>query len=110
MGGNTERDILGGLKVAVGEVIRGSLYSTLETNERWMLCKSADTVVRDKTLTGFIYAAFSLSSIYLGYIILLLLLLKEVGNARLRESDLHSNGPKTPAPQYQPLDRKKRKG
>ena len=40
----------------------------------------------------------------------LLLLLKEVGSARLIESDMHPISPKTQAPQYQPLDRKKRKG
>ena len=28
----------------------------------------------------------------------------------LRESDIHSFSPKIPAPQYQPIDRKKRKG
>ena len=41
---------------------------------------------------------------------LILLLLKQVGSARLRESDMHPISPKTPAPQYQPIDRKKRKG
>ena len=41
---------------------------------------------------------------------LLLLLLKKVGSARLGESDIHHISPKTPAPQYQPIDRKKRKG
>ena len=40
----------------------------------------------------------------------LLLLLKKVSDARLRESDVHPISPKTPAPQYQPIDRKKRKG
>ena len=40
----------------------------------------------------------------------LLLLLKKVGSARLRESDVHPISPKTPAPRYQPIDRKKRKG
>ena len=40
----------------------------------------------------------------------LLLLLKKVGSARLRESDVHPISPKTPALQYQPIDRKKRKG
>ena len=30
--------------------------------------------------------------------------------ARLRESDIHPISPKTPAPQYQPINRKKRKG
>ena len=35
---------------------------------------------------------------------------EKVGSARLRESDIDSISPKTPAPQYQPIDRKKRKG
>ena len=43
-------------------------------------------------------------------VLLLLLLLKEVGSARLRESDIHPISSKTPALQYQPLGRKKRKG
>ena len=38
------------------------------------------------------------------------LLLKNVSSARLGESDIHPISPKTPAPQYQPIDRKKRKG
>ena len=41
---------------------------------------------------------------------LVLLLLKKVSSARLRESDIHPISPKAPAPQYQPIDRKKRKG
>ena len=44
------------------------------------------------------------------FLLLLLLLLKNVSSARLEESDIHSISPKTPAPQYQPIDRKKRKG
>ena len=40
----------------------------------------------------------------------ILVLLKEVGSARLRECYIHPISPKTPAPQYQPMDRKKRKG
>ena len=40
----------------------------------------------------------------------LLLSLKRVSSARLGESDIHPVNPKTPAPQYQPIDRKKRKG
>ena len=40
----------------------------------------------------------------------LLLLLKKVGSAMLRESDIHLISPKTPPRQYQPIDRKKRKG
>ena len=43
-------------------------------------------------------------------VIKLLLLLKEVGSARLGESDLHPISLTTPAPQYRPTDRKKRKG
>ena len=43
-------------------------------------------------------------------LLLLLLLVKKVGGARLRESDIHSISPKTSAPQYQSIDRKKRKG
>ena len=35
---------------------------------------------------------------------------KMVGSARLRESDVHPISSKIPAPQYQPIDRKKRKG
>ena len=42
--------------------------------------------------------------------LLLLLLLKKDSSARLGESDIHPISPKTPAPQYQPIDRKKRKG
>ena len=40
---------------------------------------------------------------------LLLLLLKKVGSAILRESGIHPISPKTPATQYQPTDRKERK-
>ena len=41
---------------------------------------------------------------------LLLLLLKIVSSARQGESDIQPISPKTQAPQYQPIDRKKRKG
>ena len=40
----------------------------------------------------------------------ILLLLKKAMSARLRESDIHPISPKTPAPQYQPIDGEKRKG
>ena len=40
-------------------------------------------------------------------LLLLLLLLKTVGSARLRESGIHLMSPKTPAPQYQPIDMQK---
>ena len=39
-----------------------------------------------------------------------LLLLRKVSSARLGECDIHPISPKTPATQYQPIDRKKRKG
>ena len=42
--------------------------------------------------------------------IIILLLLKKVSSAMLGESDIHPISPKTPATQYQPIDRKKRKG
>ena len=42
--------------------------------------------------------------------ITLLLLFKKVGKAKLGESDLSIINPKTPAPQYQPIERRKRKG
>ena len=42
--------------------------------------------------------------------LLLLLLLKKVGSARLGESGIHPISPNTPVAQYQPIDRKKRKG
>ena len=40
--------------------------------------------------------------------LLLLLLLKKIGNARLGEGDCHPISPKTPAPHYQPIEEKKR--
>ena len=43
-----------------------------------------------------------------GLTLLLLLLFKKVSSARLGESDIHPISPKTPAPQYQPIDRNKR--
>ena len=43
-------------------------------------------------------------------LLLLLLLLKKIGNARLGEGDCHPISPKTPAPHYQPIEEKKRKG
>ena len=45
-----------------------------------------------------------------GVVPVLLLLLKKVSSARLGESDIYHISQKTPAPQYQPIDRKKRKG
>ena len=44
-------------------------------------------------------------------LLFLLVLLKKDGSALSeRESDIHPISPKTAAPQYQPVDRKKRKG
>ena len=47
---------------------------------------------------------------YLVGSVLSLLLLKKDSSARLGETDVHPISPKTPAPQYEPIDRKKRKG
>ena len=41
---------------------------------------------------------------------ILLLLLNKIGSATLRESGKHPISLKTPAPLYQPIDKKKRKG
>ena len=49
-------------------------------------------------------------TIQFNFYIISILLLKKVGSARLRESDIHPISPKTPAQQYQPIDRQKRKG
>ena len=51
-----------------------------------------------------------LFTLHISLLLSLLLLFKKVGSARLRESDVHPISPKTPAPQYQPIDRKKRNG
>ena len=39
-------------------------------------------------------------------IFIIIIIIKEVGSARLGESYLHPISPKTPAPQYQPIDKK----
>ena len=56
------------------------------------------------------YPGLAIRTYSLSYLELLLLLLKKVGSASLRESGIHPISRKTPAPQYQPIDRKKRKG
>ena len=43
-------------------------------------------------------------------LLLLSLLLKKIGNTRPGEGDWHPIGPNTPAPHYQPIEEKKRKG
>ena len=43
------------------------------------------------------------------FTIIIIINIKKIGSARLRESDIHPISPKTPAPQYQPIDKKKRK-
>ena len=51
-----------------------------------------------------------LISVEISQNIALLLLLKKVSSEKLRESDIHPISAKTSAPQFQPIDRKKRKG
>ena len=62
------------------------------------------------TLLYIDYIIYILYIIYLIICRLLLLLLKKVGSARLRESGIHPISLKTPAIQHQPIDRKKRNG
>ena len=61
-------------------------------------------------LNFFYHKSITLSYSELQYQLLLLLFKKKVGSARLRESAIHPISPKTPTPQYQPIDKKKRKG
>ena len=43
-------------------------------------------------------------------IIIIIIIIKKIGNARPGEGDCHPISPKTPAPHYQPIEEKKRKG
>ena len=43
-----------------------------------------------------------MNDVIIEHALFLLLLLKEIGNARLGESDQHPISPKTPTPQHQP--------
>ena len=43
-------------------------------------------------------------------IIIIIIIIIKKGRQCKAESDVHPISPKTPAPQYQPIDRKKRKG
>ena len=43
-------------------------------------------------------------------IVIIIIIKKKVGSARLRQSGIHPISPKTPASQYQSIDRKKKKG
>ena len=47
-----------------------------------------------------------------GYIaiIIIIIIIKKIGNARQGEGDCHPISPKTQAPHYQPIEEKKRKG
>ena len=65
------------------------------------------SILNDELLFGII-PKFSVSRNLIR--LLLLLLLKKVGSARMRESDVRPISPNTSAPQYQPIGRKKRKG
>ena len=55
------------------------------------------------------YSTFSFIFIFnlMVQTILLLLLLKKIGNARPGEGDCHPISPKTPAPQYQPIEERR---
>ena len=68
-----------------------------------------DTLITHRKYKTNVCLTFSAQYSY-KLICILLLLKKKVGNAWLRERDIHPISPKTSAPQYQPIDRKKRKG
>ena len=79
-----------------------------------MRCSAADSHLKllDRAVrsAGFLAGLVLECNLAHRRLLLLLLLLKKVSSARLAESDMHPISPKTPAPQYQPIDRKKRKG
>ena len=76
------------------------VFRFIELQELWLHFLTVGLAI----ITEYRYRAIHLSTLKL------LLLLKKVGSARLRESDVHPISPKTLAPQYQPIDRNKRKG
>ena len=53
---------------------------------------------------------FSVAVLIPNKIFIIIIIKKKVGTERLRESDVHPISPKTPAPQYQHMDRNNRKG
>ena len=79
-----------------------------------MRCSAADSHLKllDRVVrsAGFLAGLVLECNLVHRPLLLLLLLLKKVSSARLAESDMHPISPKTSAPQYQPIDRKKRKG
>ena len=84
-------------------------YIVETINQNWKSCTTRWGRKFRKSENPHNVSEFFLSD-FLNSLLLLLLLLKEVSSARLGESDIHPISPKTPAPQYQPIDRKKRKG
>ena len=41
---------------------------------------------------------------------IIIIIIKKIGNAKPGEGDSHPISPKSPVPQYQPIEEKKRKG
>ena len=77
------------------------MESILQTKESRRQLNAKKTIAHDDVTHGAMARKILL--------LLLLLLFKKGSSARLGESDIHPLSPKTPAPQYQPIDRKKRK-
>ena len=81
--------------------------TVIYTSLFWCFTSTPETVIYTSSFRCFTYTPETV--IYTSSL-LLLLLLKTVSSSRLGESDIHPISPTTPAPQYQPIDRKKRKG
>ena len=105
-------------RLLLGRCFRGFFLPVLEYRSV-VWCSAADIHLKllDRVISGASFLTGVCLSVTLlivdpwqYYVLLLLLLLKEVGNARLGESDWHPISPKTPTPQHQPIERKKRKG
>ena len=93
-------------------LVRGIRSFVLPVLKYWsaVWCSAIDTYLwlLDCVDNGASFLAAALLLFLL--LLLLLLLLKKIGNARPGEGDCHPISPKTPAPHYQPIEEKKRKG
>ena len=74
--------------------------------------ESPDTYVTETVSQGHLCLALcSFGPLSLALVvIIIIIMIKKIGNARPGEGDCHPSSPKTPAPHYQPIEEKKRKG
>ena len=104
-----DREVLKLLRLSVltGEHVN---YSQILTKRSSLFTQFMITLLYEKLSTQIPLIFINISKtnyLLINHLILLLLLLKKVGSARLREFLVHPISPKTPAQQYQPIDRKK---